>query len=223
MDAAQVIVVPTMAMADRLRAFVDIDTYRIAHIPWGIPDRLLIRPPRRIPRSGGELRVLYAGRLTEEKGISRLAGLLADVDGIRLSMAAPRREYAELAKSQDLSAVDHLGWLRRPQLWRAFAEQDVLVVPSATLEAFGLVAVEAQACGLPVAYRPVPGLTEALGASGLALDLLTDPPGAVSSPAALRDDDGALAELRRPGYRNAARFPLSATAHALESLGADIA
>lgn len=40
--------------------------------------------------------------------------------------------------------------LRRPQLWKAFADHDVLVMPSTTFEAMGLVALEAPACGLPV-------------------------------------------------------------------------
>lgn len=34
----------------------------------------------------------------------------------------------------------------------------------------GLVGLEAQACGLPVLYQPVPGLSEALAASGVATD-----------------------------------------------------
>ncbi|MCB5906571.1 glycosyltransferase [Streptomyces sp. SF28] len=130
-------------MADLLRAFAGTDTRRIVHIPWGIPDRLLTRPPRRSTRSCGELRVLYTGRLTAEKGTAGLATLLAEVEGVRLRMAAPRREYAELAALRDLSAVHYLGWPSRPELWRVFAEQDVLVVPSAKSEAFGLVAVEA--------------------------------------------------------------------------------
>lgn len=37
--------------------------------------------------------------------------------------------------------VRYLGWLRRPQLWKAFTEHDVLIMPSTTLEAMGLVAL----------------------------------------------------------------------------------
>lgn len=43
-------------------------------------------------------------------------------------------------------------------------------MPSTTLEAMGLVALEAQARDLPVLYQPVPGVTEALGGTGLATD-----------------------------------------------------
>ncbi len=80
----------------------------------------------------------------------------------------------------------YLGWLRRPQLWKTFTEHDLLVMPSTTLEAMGLVTLGAQACGLPVLYQPVPGL---------------------------------LPALRQSGYTNAARYPLSATAKALDDLG----
>jgi glycosyltransferase involved in cell wall biosynthesis len=218
------VVVPTSAMADRLREFIPVETRRIAHIPWGVPDKLLAQPPQRpteVP--GSHLRVLYAGRLTVEKGASELIDLLGGVRDVRLSVAAPQHEYAALATAKDISATRYLGWLTRQQLWDSFADQDLLVIPSAELEAFGLVAVEAQACGLPVAYQPVPGLTETLGDSGLALDLLNDPCGAIASLTALRDDRGALERLRQAGRLNAARFPLSATAHALRELSESIA
>lgn len=221
---ARSLVVPTTAMLDRLREFTPVDTRRVVHIPWGVPDQLLAKPPQRATEDpGGQLRLLYAGRLTAEKGASELTGLLGGVRGVRLSVAAPRHEYAALAKAKDLSTIRYLGWLTRQQLWDTFADHDLLVIPSAELEAFGLVAVEAQACGLPVAYQPVPGLTETLGDSGLALDLLNDPRGATASLAALCEDRSALEELRRAGHRNAARFPLSATAHALQALSEGVA
>ncbi|GAA2325159.1 hypothetical protein Scani_67780 [Streptomyces caniferus] len=46
------------------------------------------------------------------------------------------------------------GWLRRPQLWKAFTEHDVLVMPSTIREAMGRVALAAQACGLPSSTNP---------------------------------------------------------------------
>lgn len=91
-------------------------------------------------------------------------------------------------------------------------------MPSTTLEAMGLVALEAQACGLPVLYQPVPGLSEALAASGMVTDFN-------HSAALARDLDrprkthGLLTALRQAGYANAARHPLSATARSLTDLG----
>ncbi|MEI5099409.1 glycosyltransferase family 4 protein [Streptomyces sp. PmtG] len=219
---ADAIVVPTGAMADQLLKLApQAERRKIVHIPWGIPDQLLNEPP---PRPAGtassHLRLLYAGRLTAEKGAQHLVTSLAPIPGVELSVAAPRAQFHALAPLLQRTGVRarYLGWLRRPQLWKAFAEHDLLVIPSTTLEAMGLVALEAQACGLPVLYQPVPGLNEVLAASGVATDF-------THSAALTRDLDhlrtapGLLPALRQAGYVNAARYPLSATAQALAELG----
>lgn len=220
---ATAIVVPTAAMAVALRALADVDDRRVLHIPWGIPDRLLAAPPPRLPHDGAKLRLLYAGRLTAEKGVSDIVTRLIGIPGVTLSMAAPVAEYRALADRLELTGVRYLGWLTRPRLWQAFSEHDALVMPSTRLEAFGLVAVEAQACGLPVLHTPVPGLAEVLGDSALAVDFATDPGAATAVVTGLRDDPGALADLRSSGRRNAARFPLSRTASELRALSSELA
>ncbi|MFB7499425.1 glycosyltransferase family 4 protein [Streptomyces sp. NPDC056161] len=220
--AADAIVVPTGAMADHLiKLAPQIDRRKITRIPWGIPDHLLTNPPTRPTRtSSSHLRLLYAGRLTAEKGVEALVKSLAPVPGVKLSIAAPRAQFHALAPLLQRAGVRprYLGWLRRPQLWRAFAEHDVLVVPSTTLEAMGLVALEAQACGLPVLYQPVPGLREALAASGVATDF-THSAALARDLDRLRTSPSLLSALRQAGYANAARYPLSATARSLTALG----
>ncbi|MFB7596456.1 glycosyltransferase family 4 protein [Streptomyces sp. Y2F8-2] len=220
--AADAIVVPTNAMADRLLKLApQIERRKITHIPWGIPDHLLTEPPARPARATtSHLRLLYAGRLTAEKGAEVLVKSLAPVPGVELSVAAPRAQFHALAPLLQRAGVRarYLGWLRRPQLWKAFAEHDVLVVPSTTLEAMGLVALEAQACGLPVLYQPVPGLNEALAASGMATDF-THSAALTRDLNRLRTYPGLQAALRQAGYTNAARYPLSATARSLTDLG----
>lgn len=220
--AADAIVVPTGAMADHLLKLApQTDRRKIVHIPWGIPDRLLSRPPVRTthpPRS--HLRLLYAGRLTSEKGVEALIRSVTPLQGVELSIAAPSAQFRVLAPRLQRAGVRarYLGWLRRPQLWKTFAEHDVLVMPSTTLEAMGLVALEAQACGLPVLYQPVPGLSEALARSGLATDF-THPTALARDLDRLRTEPGLLPALRQAGYANAARYPLSKTARELADLG----
>jgi glycosyltransferase involved in cell wall biosynthesis len=51
-------------------------------------------------------------------------------------------------------------------LLRHYASADVFVMPSRT-ETFGLVLLEALACGLPVAALPVPGPLDVIGDSGV--------------------------------------------------------
>ncbi|WP_445401111.1 glycosyltransferase family 4 protein [Streptomyces sp. LE64] len=224
--AADSLVVPTSAMIDRLLKLAPrTDRRRIAHIPWGLPDRLLTNPPPRPDRgSTSHLRLLYAGRLSVEKGFGSLTRSLARVPGVELSIAAPRAQFHALAPllQRTGTRARYLGWLRRSQLWRAFAQHDLLVMPSTTLEAMGLVALEAQACGLPVLYQPVPGLNEVLAASGIATDF-TDSVVLARDLNRLRSSPGLLLALRQSGYANAARYPLSRTARALKDLGGQLA
>ncbi|MFI6886738.1 glycosyltransferase family 4 protein [Streptosporangium canum] len=224
-EVSRAIVVPSTAMADELiRLAPHTRRAGITHIPWGIPDHLLHAPPPLRPRRDGPLRLLYAGRLTSEKGADVLVRTLTAIKNVRLSIAAPPGEYAACMADLTRARVrsTYLGWLARADLWRTFADHDVLVIPSTTLEAFCLVGLEAQACGLPVLYQPVPGLTEVLADSALPVDL-TDPRALASALTLLQTDPAALADLRAAGLRNAARFPLSATAAALRALSREIA
>ena len=59
--------------------------------------------------------------------------------------------------------VAWMGVLPRPQLARVYAAADVFVFPSRN-ETFGLVMLEAMACGTPVAAYPVDGPLQVLGA-----------------------------------------------------------
>jgi glycosyltransferase involved in cell wall biosynthesis len=224
--AASAIVVPTTAMASRLRRLAPhLPASRIIHIPWGIPDQLLVRSPAGPRQPAGDLRLLYAGRLTTEKGAGRLIAACAAASGIQLSIAGPAAPDTALGDDQPQPAgltVRWLGWLPRARLWEEFAEHDLLVVPSTTLEAFGLVAVEAQACGLPVLYQPVPGLAEVLDGTATAADF-TSPGELAAILRWFRSDPEALADLRAAGLANAARFPLSRTAAQLAELTRQVA
>jgi glycosyltransferase involved in cell wall biosynthesis len=222
--AADAIVVPTEAMADRLLALAPETVRRkIELIPWGIPDQLLSSAASPRPHRTGHLRLLYAGRLTSEKGVEALVHSLVSAPTVELSLAAPPAQFHALAPLLHRLGVHvhYLGWLRRPQLWKAFADHDVLVMPSTTLEAMGLVALEAQACGLPVLYQPVPGLTETLASTGMATDFST-PAILTRDLTRLRTTPGLLDAFRTAGRANAARYPLSATATALTSLSKEL-
>ncbi|MET8997218.1 glycosyltransferase family 4 protein [Amycolatopsis sp. NPDC004169] len=220
--STDVIVVPARAMAARLRDFAAVAPERIAHVPWGVPDRLLAEPPERVARASDRLRILYAGRLTSEKATAGVFTRLAEQEDIELSVAAPPAEYDCLAGQNGLPRVRYSGWLAREELWREFARHDLLIVPSLKLEAFGLVAIEAQACGLPVAYQPVPGLTEVLGESALAVDF-GDHESVVATMKDLARSPARLDELRSSGLANSARLPLSGTSDALLDLTAAVA
>jgi len=54
------------------------------------------------------------------------------------------------------------GWRKGEELSRYYSASDVFVFPS-RFETFGLVLLEALACGLPVAAFPVPGPIDVIG------------------------------------------------------------
>jgi glycosyltransferase involved in cell wall biosynthesis/predicted metal-dependent phosphoesterase TrpH len=100
----------------------------------------------------GELNVLYAGRLTTEKGV----GLLADAflaarerdPRLHLCLAGGGPEEAALRDRLGEHAT-FLGWLHGDALARAYASADIFLFASRT-DTFGQVLLEAQASGLPV-------------------------------------------------------------------------
>ncbi len=94
---------------------------------------------------------LYVGRVAVEKNIE--AFLALDLPGSKVVVGdGPARAALE----KRFPAAHWLGAKFGEELARAYAEADVFVFPSRT-DTFGLVLVEALACGTPVAAYPVPG------------------------------------------------------------------
>lgn len=102
----------------------------------------------------------------------------------------------------------------RPELFRWYCTADVVGVPSYN-ESFGLVALEAQACGRPVVATDVGGLRYAVrdGETGL-LVRGHDPVVWAEALEQLLDDPARARELGRNGALHAARFSWDNTAAA---------
>lgn len=101
----------------------------------------------------------------------------------------------------------------RAQLAQWYRAADLLAVPSHS-ESFGLVALEAQACGTPVLAAAVGGLPTAVGSAGRLVDG-HDADVWADALADLLDDDAALADYRQEAVRNAQQFGWEATAERL--------
>lgn len=100
---------------------------------------------------------LYVGRVAIEKNIE--AFLACDLPGTKIVVGdGPAR----VALAQKYPAVQFLGALSGEALTRAYAGSDVFVFPSRT-DTFGLVLLEALACGLTVAAYPVEGPRDVVG------------------------------------------------------------
>ncbi|KND56446.1 Glycosyltransferase [Candidatus Paraburkholderia kirkii] len=103
---------------------------------------------------------LYVGRVAVEKNVE--AFLKLDLPGSKW-VAGEGPALAEL-KSR-YTNVNYLGVLSQPELAKVYAAADVFVFPSRT-DTFGLVLLEAMACGTPVAAYPVTGPIDVLGENG---------------------------------------------------------
>jgi glycosyltransferase involved in cell wall biosynthesis/predicted metal-dependent phosphoesterase TrpH len=119
----------------------------------------------------GKLTVLYAGRLTREKGLDLLADafLRAREQDPRLHLClAGGGPEEEALRGRLGDAATFLGWLEGEDLARAYASADVFLFASRT-DTFGQVVLEAQASGLPVVAVAEGGPTELIvhGQSGL--------------------------------------------------------
>ena len=100
----------------------------------------------------GEITVLYAGRLTREKGADLLADafLAARERDPRLHLALAGGGPEEDVLSERLGEhATFLGWLEGDELATAYASADIFLFASRT-DTFGQVLLEAQASGLPV-------------------------------------------------------------------------
>jgi glycosyltransferase involved in cell wall biosynthesis len=102
---------------------------------------------------------LYVGRVAVEKNIN--AFLEIDLPGSKWVVG----DGPAMAKiKQQYPNVNYLGVLKQPELAKVYAAADVFVFPSKT-DTFGLVLLEAMACGTPVAAYPVTGPIDVLGDS----------------------------------------------------------
>jgi D-inositol-3-phosphate glycosyltransferase len=103
----------------------------------------------------------------------------------------------------------------QPELADWYRAATVVMVPSYS-ESFGLVAVEAQACGTPVVAASVGGLRTAVrdGFSGVLVGS-HDPAGYARAVAGLVASPGLLARLSRGARQHASCFSWTATVEAL--------
>lgn len=138
-----------------------LEAHGIRHLKsWGRGvDLALFTPDASLPQAFAGLSrpiQLYVGRIAIEKNLE--AFLETDRPGTKVIVGdGPAR--AELARR--FPDAHFLGPLSGRALARAYAGADVFVFPSRT-DTFGLVMIEALACGTPVAAYPVSGPIDVL-------------------------------------------------------------
>jgi len=156
---ARVVLAPTPTVETELRA------RRITHVArWtrGVDVRRFTPEPGGRPRNAVPM-FLYVGRVSVEKNVA--AFLELDLPGRKV--VAGDGPALEVLKRRH-PAVQFLGALREAALERVYRAADVFVFPSRT-DTFGLVLLEALACGTPVAAYPVQGPLDVLGGNDVAV------------------------------------------------------
>jgi len=222
--------------ADLVRAY-GADPGRVFVVPPGV-DLSMFQPldreeaRRKIGYGPGRL-LLFVGRLERLKGVEvaiRALALLRDRnhDDVRLLiLGEDSREGDESEKERlksiasELSVrdrVDFLGSVAHHELPYFYSAADVLVMPSYS-ESFGLVGLEAQACGRPVVGSDVTGLRTVVRdeVSGYLVGG-HDPALYAERIGRLLDNPDLAQQMGRRGRLLAQRFSWTRTADRLEEL-----
>lgn len=192
--------------SDILADFVE----RCRIIPYGIPiDQFSVPDPARVAQireQYGSRLIISVGRLIYYKGFMHLIDAMRSIDGHLLIVGAGhlREELEKQARTQQVSArISFLGEVHNHDIVPYYHAADVFALASiARSEAFGIVQLEAMACGKPVVNTNLDSGVPCVSLAGQTG--LTVPPGDSASLAAainkLLDD----AELRN-AYGRAAR------------------
>jgi D-inositol-3-phosphate glycosyltransferase len=213
-----------------------------------VPQRVYIVPPgvdlgtfqpieraearRKIGYGSGRL-LLFVGRLERLKGVEvaiRALALLRDRqhDDVRLLILGEDSHEADESEKERLKAiasevgvrdrVDFVGSIAHHELPYFYAAADVCVMPSYS-ESFGLVALEAQACGCPVVASGVSGLRSVVRdeVSGYLIDE-HDPAAYAERIGRLLENSELAQQMGRRGRLLAQRFSWTRTADRLEGL-----
>ena len=151
------VMVPTLGVLSMLQARGFVNLRQWTH---GVDTELFsfhARPYGYFPLEGlARPLALFVGRVSYEKNIESF---------LKLKMAGTKVVCGvgplELSLKKQYPDVTWLGLLAREELAKVYAAADVFVFPSKS-ETFGLVLLEAMACGTPVAAYPVDGPLEVL-------------------------------------------------------------
>ena len=234
---ANLVIASTADEAGELIDGYGADPERVFIVPPGV-DLAMFQPMdraearREIGYGSGRL-LLFVGRLERLKGVEvaiRALALLRDRqhDDVRLLILGEDSHEGDESEKDRLKAiaaevgvrdrVDFLGSVAHHELPYFYASADVCVMPSYS-ESFGLVALEAQACGCPVVASGVSGLRSVVRdeVSGYLIDE-HDAAAYAERIGRLLEDRELAQQMGRRGSLLAQRFSWTRTADRLEGL-----
>jgi glycosyltransferase involved in cell wall biosynthesis len=176
--------------------------------------------------------VLYLGRICQQKGTDTLLAAHERVRAARpdveLVLAGPVDQFdagqdssrtGPWEERMATAGAQYLGRVPDERLRGLYNAADVFVMPTATLEMFGMAAVEAQACGTPVVASDHGGLPETVPSDGGGIRFPVGDADALAA-AILSQLDRLETDASLPGRarESALRFAWSAIVAELDSL-----
>jgi glycosyltransferase involved in cell wall biosynthesis len=223
---ARVVVVNTQAVAEGLRERHGA-TLPISIVPLGVdtgrfyPDGIEAQEDTVFHLGSWEPRDQTATVVTSYARSLMLAPDLPDLVvggqlGEQLDLARKAAEEAGI-----VDRVRFVGYLSDEDLRHSFAHAAVCVQPS-HYEAFGLVNLEALACGAPLVVVPEPAVEEVVGDAALVVKN-SDPESIARGIADLWQDGNKRSELRARGPERAAEFSWTKTGEAIRQLLEEVA
>ena len=151
-------------------------------------------------------RIIFAGRVTDLKGIANLVRVVAEMPDIELLVVGDGERRADLTERYaSNSNIRFLGKVDQAELAAHYASSAAIIVPSVVPETFGLTLVEAAACGTPaIVAKWSGGAAEIIGKTGGGLlygseEELVATIRKLTGDRALRDR---LSALARAGYQS---------------------
>lgn len=126
----------------------------------------------------GHINMLYVGRLEKRKGLKYLLTAFKEAKAIcpnlRLIIAGSGPQRAELESiiaSEEIKDIKFLGQISEHDKPSLFATADIFCSPATHGESFGIVLLEAMACGVPVIAGNNPGYRSVIkGEEGILVD-----------------------------------------------------
>jgi D-inositol-3-phosphate glycosyltransferase len=238
-SCSDLLIASTTEERDQLEALYGAERDRIEIVPPGVDHGIFSPGSQSTARRELGLRpdgkvVLFAGRIQPLKGVDLAVRCLAELrsEASLIVVGGPSGPDGDAELARVHALVDELGLEERvrfvaPQphdrLAVFYRAADACIVPSRA-ESFGLVALEAAACGTPVVAADVGGLRSLVDHGRTGFLVRGREPADYAAPLdALLGEPGRAADMGRDAVARSARYTWSIAAARLRRLYGDIA